>query len=174
MPPLLECHVEHAPLTLANHRASCYPCPSRLPNPSLQPGATSDGSAISEREVSRVFVQLLASGLVESSVVRYRASLSAFFGWCVREKLIGQNPVTRVKVPKGSEERTEMHPFTEDELWEVYEACRVRNERLASIVLVLGWTGLRWGEARGMTVGDVVEVPTPGLMVRRSRSEGST
>lgn len=48
----------------------------------------------------------------------------------------------------------------------------MRNERLASIVLVLGWTGLRWGEARAMTVGDVVEVPTPGLMVRRSRSEG--
>lgn len=129
-------------------------------------------SAVSEREVSRVYVQLLASGLVESSVVRYRASLSTFFGWCVREKLIVGNPVVDTKVPKGSEERTEMHPFTEDELWQVVAACRERNNRLADIVLVLGWTGLRWGEARGMVVGDVVEVPTPGLMVRRSRSEG--
>lgn len=129
-------------------------------------------SAISEREVSRVFVKLLADGLVESSVVRYRASLSSFFGWCVREKLILTNPVTSAKVPKGSEERAEMRPFTEDELWEVFEDCRAKNERLASIVLVLGWTGLRWGEARAMTVGDVVQLPTAGLMVRRSRSEG--
>lgn len=129
-------------------------------------------SAISEREVSRTFVQLLASGLVESSVVRYRASLSAFFGWCVREKLIATNPVTGTKVPKGSQELTEMHPFTESELWDVVRACRARNERLADVVLVLGWTGLRWGEARAMTVGEVVEVPTPGLIVRRSMSEG--
>lgn len=129
-------------------------------------------SAVSEREVSRVYVHLLRSGLVESSVARYRASLSTFFGWCVREKLIGRNPVVDTKVPKGSEEQTEMHPFTEQELWEVVEACRGRNERLANIVLVLGWTGLRWGEARAMLVGDMVEVPTPGLIVRRSQSEG--
>lgn len=129
-------------------------------------------SAVSEREVGRVYVQLLGSGLVESSVVRYRASLSSFFGWCVREKLVLRNPVTGTKVPKGSEERTEMNPFTEAELWAVVEACRAKNDRLADIVLVLGWTGLRWGEARALTVGDVVEVPTPGLMVRRSRSEG--
>lgn len=41
-------------------------------------------SAVSGREVARVFEHLLASGLVESSVVRYRASLSSFFAWCVR------------------------------------------------------------------------------------------
>lgn len=57
---------------------------------------------------------------------------------------------------------------------EVYDDCRAKNERLASIVLVLGWTGLRWGEARAMTVSDVVQVPTSGLMVRRSRSEGAS
>lgn len=129
-------------------------------------------SAVSEREVGRVYVHLLGSGLVESSVARYRASLSSFFGWCVREKLIVRNPVVATKVPKGSEERVEMQPFTEDELWQVVADCRERNERLANIVLVLGWTGLRWGEARALAVGDVVEVPTPGFIVRRSRSEG--
>src|SRR5690606_24693576 len=108
----------------------------------------------------------------ESSVSRYRASLSAFFGWCVREKLIVRNPVVATRVPRGSEERVEMQPFTEEELWQVVAECRERNERLADIVLVLGWTGLRWGEARAMVVRDIVEVPTPGLIVRRSRSEG--
>ena len=129
-------------------------------------------SAVSGREVARVFEHLLASGLVESSVVRYRASLSSFFGWCVREKLIATNPVTAVPVPKSSEERTEMNPFTEDELETAYRAWHEQNARLADILLVLGWTGLRWGEARAMTVGDVMEVPAPGLIVRRSAPEG--
>lgn len=129
-------------------------------------------SAVSGREVARIFDTLLGSGLAESSVVRYRASLSSFFAWCVREKLIGVNPVTAVKVPKGSQERTEMHPFTEDELEAAYKVWRAQDERLADILLVLGWTGLRWAEARSVTVGDVMEVPAAGLLVRRSAPEG--
>ena len=129
-------------------------------------------SAVSSREVARVFEHLLASGLVESSVVRYRASLSSFFGWCVREKLIAANPVTAVPVPKGSEERSEMNPFTEAELEAAYKVWREQDARLSNILLVLGWTGLRWGEARAMTVGDVMKVPAPGLIVRRSAPEG--
>lgn len=39
-------------------------------------------SAVSEREVARPFETLLRAGLSEASVVRYRASLSAFFAWC--------------------------------------------------------------------------------------------
>ena len=129
-------------------------------------------ASISEREVARVFERLLADGLAESSVVRYRASLSVFFAWCVREKYIVSNPVIGVTVPKQSEEREEMNPFTEDELEEAYEVWKQRNQRLADIFLVLAWTGLRWGEARAVKVSDLMEVPTPGLLVRRSQPEG--
>lgn len=128
--------------------------------------------AVSGREVARTFEMLLASGLVESSVVRYRASLSAFFGWCVREKLIGENPVTGERVPRSSDEQTEMRPWSEDELEAVYLDWRKHSEHLADVLLVLGWTGLRWAEARALTVDDVMEVPTPGLLVRRSAPEG--
>ena len=129
-------------------------------------------ASVSEREIARIFERLLSDDLAESSVVRYRASLSVFFSWCVREKYIVSNPVSGVKVPKQSDEREEMNPFTEADLEEAYEDWRARNPRLADILLVLGWTGLRWGEARAMTVADLVEVPTPGLRVRRSRTEG--
>ncbi|MDR7313603.1 integrase [Nocardioides luteus] len=129
-------------------------------------------ASVSDREIARVFERLLADDLAESSVVRYRASLSVFFTWCVREKYIVSNPVNGVKVPKQSDQKDEMNPFTEAELEEVYEDLRVRNPRLADVLLVLGWTGLRWGEARALTVADFVEVPTPGLRVRRSRTEG--
>ncbi len=129
-------------------------------------------AVVSGREVARAFETLLTSGLMESSVVRYRASLSAFFGWCVREKLIVANPVIGVMVPKQSAESTEMLPFTEAELEVAYERWAAMDERLADVLLVLGWTGLRWAEARALTVADVMEVPTPGLMVRRSAPEG--
>ncbi|MBO0609578.1 tyrosine-type recombinase/integrase [Myceligenerans salitolerans] len=129
-------------------------------------------SAISEREVARSFETLLAKGLADGSVVRYRASLSAFFAWCVREKLIASNPVTGVKVPKGSDEVAEMDPFSEYELEAAYLTWKMKDERLADILLVMGWTGLRWGEVRAMQVANFVEVPTPGLMVRRSQPEG--
>lgn len=144
-------------------------------------------SAVSEREISRSYERLLTAApvrsrkhrggrapvrLAASSVGRYRASLSAFFGWCVREKLIATNPVTNTRVPKPSEEAVEMHPFTEAELEDAYAAWRERDERLADVLLVMGWTGLRWGEARALQVADFVEVPTPGLMVRRNQPEG--
>ncbi|MFI6426027.1 tyrosine-type recombinase/integrase [Promicromonospora sp. NPDC050880] len=130
-------------------------------------------SSVTDREVARSFETLLASGLADSSVVRYRASLSVFFAWCVRERLIGKNPVTGVKVPKGSDEVDEMDPFTENGLEAAYLTWRMKDARLADILLVMGWTGLRWGEMRSMQVANFVEVPTPGLMVRRSQPEGS-
>jgi hypothetical protein len=35
-------------------------------------------------------------------VKRFRDSLSAFFGWAVRERMIAVNPVTPTRVPKAS------------------------------------------------------------------------
>ena len=128
--------------------------------------------AVTSREVARSFDQLLGSGLAEQSVVRYRASLSSFFGWCVRERIIGSNPVTGVPVPRSSEEQVEMRPWTEAELEAVFQRWQQEDPHLADVMLLLGWTGLRWGEARALLVEDLVEVPTPGLLVRRSAPEG--
>jgi integrase len=129
-------------------------------------------ASVSEREIARCFEKWLASGLAESSVVRYRASLSAFFGWCVRERLIVANPVTGVRVPKQSAEPVEMLPFTEDELEAAYLRWLSESEHLAGVLLVMGWTGLRWSEIRAVTVRDLMQVPTPGLMIRRAAPEG--
>ena len=129
-------------------------------------------SSVRGREVARSFEALLSRGLGHTSVVRYRASLSVFFAWWVREKLIATNPVTAVRVPKSSVPPVELHPFTEDELEAVHDAWALRDPRLADVMLVLGWTGLRWAEARELRVGDFVEVPSPALLVRRSAPEG--
>jgi integrase len=104
--------------------------------------------------------------------VRYRASLSAFFGWCARERYILTNPVTGVRVPRQSTVPTEMSPFSEEELEAAYRGWQRENARLADILLVLGWTGLRWSEARAVRAEDLMRVPTPGLMIRRAAPEG--
>ena len=66
----------------------------RLTPTSLQ--AMSVG-AVTSREVSRTFVTFVRGGLAEASVRRFRDSLSAFFAWAVRERMILLNPVAGTK-----------------------------------------------------------------------------
>ena len=127
---------------------------------------------VTDREVSRALVALSRSGLAESSVRRFRASLSAFFAWAVRERMIAVNPVTRTRVPKALAPRTEMFPFGEAELERVYDRASTRDQRLADVLLVDAWTGLRWSELRAVRVRDFIEVPMPVLVVQRAEPEG--
>lgn len=128
--------------------------------------------AVTDREVTRALVALNRSGLAESSVKRYRASLSAFFAWAVRERLIASNPVTGTRVPKGRGVRAEIRPFAEDELESFHAAVSARDQRLADVLLVAAWTGLRWSELREARVRDFVRVPMPVLLVSRAAPEG--
>lgn len=128
--------------------------------------------AVTDREVTRALVALNQSGLAESSVRRFRASLSAFFAWAVRERLIASNPVATTKVPKGRGVRTEIRPFAEDELESFWMTAAVRDPHLADVLLVAAWTGLRWSELREVRVRDFVRVPMPVLLVSRAAPEG--
>lgn len=141
----------------------------RLTPPAL---AALQVGAVSDREVSRALLALIKSGLAESSVKRYRASLSAFFAWAVRERLIIGNPVTRTRVPKGKGTRGEIRPFAEDELESFHAAAAGKDRRLADILLAAAWTGLRWSELREVRVRDFVRVPMPVLLISRAAPEG--
>ena len=128
--------------------------------------------AVTDREVTRALIALNRSRLAESSVKRFRASLSAFFAWAVRERLIASNPVTGTRVPKGRGVRAEIRPFGEDELESFYMAVTARDQRLADVLLIAAWTGLRWSELREVRVRDFVRVPMPVLLVSRAAPEG--
>lgn len=114
--------------------------------------------------------------LARSSVSRFRNSISSFFSWCVREGLIASNPVIASRVPRGTgtEERAEVYPFTLEELRDLHSHLRatIPDTDAADIVLVLGLTGLRWGELSALRVRDVQMVPYPALRVSRSRPDG--
>ena len=80
-------------------------------------------NAVTDREVSRALITLTQDGLAEASVRRFRASLSSFFAWAVRERLILVNPVLRTRVPKVGGPRTEMYPFGEEDLEHIHAAA---------------------------------------------------
>lgn len=134
--------------------------------------ATMQMGAVTDRDVSRVLVALTRHGLAESSVRRFRASLSTFFSWAVRERIIASNPVTGTRVPTAGMPTVEMQPFAEEELEDFWHTAKERNQRLADILLVAGWTGLRWSELRAARVRDFVEVPMPLLIIERAEPEG--
>jgi integrase len=128
---------------------------------------------VTDREVARALLALSRRGLAEASIRRFRASLSSFFAWAVRERMILDNPVTRTRVPKPRGlPKTEMYPFGEQDLERLHIAARDRDERLADLVLVAGWTGLRWSELRAVRVRDFIEVPMPTIVVQRAEPEG--
>lgn len=133
--------------------------------------ARSVGS-LTDREVQRSLVEYARAGHAQSSVTRFRASLSSFFGWCVRERLIASNPVASTRVPRQATPRVEMRPLAEAELESVAAAVEQYDETLSRLVLVAGWTGLRWSELRAIRVRSFVEVPLPLLIVERAAPEG--
>jgi integrase len=53
----------------------------------------------------------------------------------------------------------EMFPLNEAELELTVRRAAERNQRLADILLIDAWTGLRWSELRALRVRDFVEVP---------------
>ena len=68
--------------------------------------------------------------------------------------------------------RTEIRPFAEDELESSHMAASARDQRLADVLLIASWTGLRWSELREVRVRDFVRVPLPVLLVSRAAPEG--
>ncbi|MET0930328.1 MAG: tyrosine-type recombinase/integrase, partial [Aeromicrobium sp.] len=125
---------------------------------------------VTELEVQRV-LDMWSRRYAESSARRFRAVLSSFFAWTVRERLRTDNPVARTRVAHQLLPTAGMQPFTETELDEVRADIAVYDDRLADVVWLLAWTGLRWSEARELSVSDFIEVPMPRLVVRRSAPE---
>lgn len=129
-------------------------------------------SRVTDREIVRELVALKREGLAESSVRRYRASLSTFFAWAVRERLVVGNPVTGTRVPRDSRPRVEMCPFGEAELEAFINRVAAHSQHLSEVLLVDAWTGLRWSELRAIRVRDFVELPMPMRVVQVAEPEG--
>ena len=122
----------------------------------------------------------VAVRLAPATVAKVRVTLRGLFAFAVMTRRIRVSPVAEVPLPRPdhADERSfhagTVNPFTLSELLQVVERQRNRSrqhqstKRYADVTLVLGLTGIRFGELRGLRVGDVVDVPYPALIIRRS------
>lgn len=163
--------IEHRGVTVAPKTARTDAELSRLLSPAL--GAMSV-AAVTPRAVETWLLYLRqVKGQGDTSIRRYKASLSAFFAWAAADSRITVNPVAAAKPPRPLAPPAEMRPFSEAELAALIETAATRDPRSADLLAVLGWTGLRWAEARALLVSDFTPgPPTPFLRVSRSQPEG--
>lgn len=130
-------------------------------------------SMVGHAELNALYIELLDAGKARATVSRIRNSLSSLFAWAVERDYLATNPVEKSKLPKGrGTETTDVRPFRSDDLRLLIAVARKKNALYADIIEFLGLTGLRWGEMKALTVGSIVQVPLPALIVERSKSDG--
>lgn len=107
-------------------------------------------------------------------MARVRSLLGAFFAWARLTRLVGTDPVKGTRVSKGlsTKAKAEVYPFTVEDLRAVATELAQHSPTQGSLALVMGLTGVRWGELAALRVRDVVSVPYPALRVTRSAPDG--
>src|SRR5699024_4009136 len=137
-------------------------------------GARSAAS-IKRTDIEAWLQRLRRAGHTYATVSRRRASISSFFQWLVDDHRIAANPVRDARQPRRTQEATDINPFSHTELDTLVATISQTSQHLADIVHVLGWTGLRWGEARALKVSDIRRDRNgqpETIRVTRSQSEG--
>ena len=133
-------------------------------------------SSITPADVSAWVGQLVNDGRASGTAARALATLRSVLAFAVADGRVTTNAAAAVKAPRGGGERREGQALTYDELHRLYELCLGPADQTpthsrvtaAELVLVLGLTGLRWGELAGAQVGDLITVPGRGLRLQRT------
>jgi hypothetical protein len=112
---------------------------------------------ITSADVEDWWVQLRAKGLSVSHTSAIRGVLNGIFRRGVNAGEIARNPVDALPRRRGREdkERRQAEWLTETELTSVLAVARQRWSRYYPILLTIASTGLRYGEAIALQVGDV-------------------
>lgn len=111
-------------------------------------------SAVHPSEVAAVLRAYADAGLSTSTIRGRRALLSAAWAWGITNGHAATNPVREVRTPTGS-----ATPLRAVRRWEVLALAEVAEiagllpSWAADTVLLLGGSGMRIGEALGLTVG---------------------
>lgn len=104
---------------------------------------------------------------------RIRTAFMPFFTWCVNNGYLARSPMKGTRLPRADNSGMKINPFTWKQLDALVETIRKNSDPfLADVILVLGYTGLRWGEIRVLKVRDVQLEPVMRFLVRASQTEG--
>lgn len=130
-------------------------------------------ASIHSADLDALYGNMLRS-LARPTVMRFRNTLSSFFGWAERNRLIQKNIVLESRVPRGrgQDHHLEVFPFDLAGLRRVHQATVTASPSQGDLTLVLGLSGLRWGELVALRVRDLQSLPYPGFRVSRSAPDG--
>lgn len=81
-------------------------------------------ASVQPRHLDAWYQTLVTRGLGHSSIVRYRASMSSFFPWAIRESCIATDPAIAAPAPRDTGEPSEIWPFSEAELFAAGKSAR--------------------------------------------------
>ena len=121
-------------------------------------------AAVRHSEVS-TWARELASSRSPSTARRALAVLRRTFDLAIRDGAASMNPATGIALP--SQQAGEPHPLTHTELLRLANAMQTEQDRL--LVLVAGYSGLRWGELSALQPAHVL--PNGSLRVTQAWSD---
>ncbi|MDM7856653.1 tyrosine-type recombinase/integrase [Cellulomonas alba] len=116
---------------------------------------------ISYRHVSTWVRSMSARGYSPKTIANVHGLFSAAMSTAVRLGYRPDNPCARVELPKSQATHDDMTVLTRDEFALLLSKIPAHYQPL---VLLLVATGLRWGEATALTVGDVDLVSQPATV----------
>ncbi|PPK92947.1 site-specific recombinase XerD [Kineococcus xinjiangensis] len=132
-------------------------------------------SSLTSGEVLAWVGQLVTDGKAPATATRALATLRSILNFGMADGRLHVNVAAAVRSPRAGADRREGYALTYDELHRLRALCAgpqgpvaSNREVAAELVLVLGLTGMRWGELAGLHVGDLVTVPGRGLRLQRT------
>ena len=112
--------------------------------------------AITPADVEAYLSEAAAEGLSKRSAARLLSSLRSFFGWCVDEGEIRENPCDRVESPKLGKYLPQV--LSVQEVEDILASVDLKapfGKRDRAILEVLYGSGLRVSEAAGLRISDL-------------------
>jgi site-specific recombinase XerD len=142
-----------SPATIINYRRSLdlfAAWVDALPDP---PETVAD---VTKGMVTGWIAQRLDQEQANTTLTRFRA-LRAFWNWAEREEIVDRSPMVHVREPSAPLEPPDV--LSEDQLRALLDTCRrdktFMGRRDFSLLALMAETGVRVGEAAGLTVGEL-------------------
>lgn len=127
-------------------------------------------SAVTYAEVVTWVGELSAQSLSPSRTRQALLVLKQILDLAVLDGRLGRNVAVNVKGPRAR--KGEQKFLTHSQLAALAEECGRRGPQYHALVLVLGYTGLRWGEARALRVRRV-DLPRARLEITDNLPDGT-
>lgn len=122
-------------------------------------------TSITREDVAHV-VNALSAVKADKTVRNAYGVISSCFKVAVRDGVLAASPCTGIRLPRRTEHTAaEMRFLTHDE-W--HRLAQLLPPHYLPLFIMLIGTGMRWGEAEALTVGDVVLEPTPVVRISKA------